>query len=321
MIRETKTITMGSSYDFINLDKYTSDKESIKVTFESTGEKLTDWVLSDTGALIIQNGVIDYKSYENAHDIKMIIEYTPSGLPLGLQDIDTVEGLTKHITDLKSLEYIRKIRSAAHNKFDITLHEFVVFNTVLFDQFGQCMKISYDKQDSCNRMFHGIMALEDFRTEIDSYSYGSGAIALDHDICPHCKQKWTLIDFGKCVRQGEDIYHVECNKYSLYDKVKTEFEYIASNIFSNYTIHAIKNEYGSEEYNGPWFIISTSEGDIKIGWRKRVIEINWLENFKPFKFDGEGEEVTKHFNDKVRYIHAYSDSKAIEYLRKSNRGY
>jgi len=312
---------MGSSYDIIDLDKYTTNKDSITVYFKDTGKKFIDWTLSESGLLIIQNGVIDYKSYENAHDIKMLIEYEPSGLPLNLQDIDTVEGLTNHITDLKSLEYVWKIRSAANSKFNIKLNEFVVFNTLLFDQFGQCMKINYAKQDGYNRMFHRIMTLDDFRTDIDNYSYGSGAIALDHNICPHCKQKWTLRDFGNCVRQREDIYHVECNKYGLYEKVKKEFEYIASSVFSNYTIHAVRNEYGSEEYNGPWFIISTSEGDIKIGWRKRVIEINWLENFKSFKFNGEGEEVTKQFDSKERYIHAYRDNKAIEYLRESIRGY
>jgi hypothetical protein len=61
-------------------------------------------------------------------------------------------------------------------------------------------------------------------------------------------------------------------------------------------------------------LIKTPDGDIKIGWRKHVIQIEWLENYKNFKFAGKDEEVTKEFTNKERLIHAYSVPKAIEYL-------
>jgi hypothetical protein len=103
----------------------------------------------------------------------------------------------------------------------------------------------------------------------------------------------------------------------LYEKSKKEFDFISSRIFENYDIRAVKNEYGSGDYRGSWFIIFTDNGDIRIGWRKRVIEIEWLKNYKPFTFKGDDEDVTKGFSDTGRYIHAWSVEKAIEYLRNA----
>jgi hypothetical protein len=318
MIREIKPISLGSAYDFIELSKYTNNKDSIKVKFEDTGENFTKWTLSDFGLLRIESGVIDYKKYENLYRINMIVEYEPSELPLNLNEIDTLEGLQRNIIDLKSLDYIGNIRLAASRKFNIRLNEFVLFNAVLFDQFGQDMKLSYENQSEYDYLFgRNIVKLQEFKSKIVEYSYGSGAIPGANDICPHCKQKWDLHNLRDCIRRDDDLYHAECNKFSLYEKSKNEFSYIVGRVFNDYSIHAVKNEYGSEEYRGYWFIINTPDGDIKIGWRKRVIQIEWLENYKSFSFDGSGENVTKEFSIKDRYIHADNIEKAIEYLRNA----
>jgi len=62
----------------------------------------------------------------------------------------------------------------------------------------------------------------------------------------------------------------------------------------------------------PWFIVTTSKGRIKIGWRKRVIQIDWSDSL--IKEESEmmfpNEDVTKF--DKV--IHAWGYDKAKEYL-------
>jgi hypothetical protein len=105
----------------------------------------------------------------------------------------------------------------------------------------------------------------------------------------------------------------------LYEEIKSEFNYIASKVFDDFNLRAVKNEYGSESYNGCWFIIKTDNGDIKIGWRKRVIQIEWLDNYKKFRFNGENEDVTKEFSSKERYIHAWNTEKAINYLRQAKR--
>jgi len=64
----------------------------------------------------------------------------------------------------------------------------------------------------------------------------------------------------------------------------------------------------------PWFMVTTEKGRIKIGWRKRVIEIDWSESIIPdeaedlFAF----EDVTKG----EKYIHAWGYEKAKEYIDK-----
>jgi len=55
-----------------------------------------------------------------------------------------------------------------------------------------------------------------------------------------------------------------------------------------------------------------------MGWRKRVISIEWQENYKPFDMDElfATEEVTKWERDGKHGIHAWGKDKAYEYLKK-----
>ncbi len=77
---------------------------------------------------------------------------------------------------------------------------------------------------------------------------------------------------------------------------------------------AIPNGYCSDYCckNKPWFIVTTHFGRIKIGWRKRVISIDWSDS-KITKTAEELfplEEVTKD----GKLIHAYGYEKAKEYI-------
>lgn len=63
----------------------------------------------------------------------------------------------------------------------------------------------------------------------------------------------------------------------------------------------------------PWFIVTTKAGRIKIGWRKRVILIEWEEiaNAKTAEELFPSEDVTK----SGKMIHAWSYEKAKEYIQ------
>lgn len=107
------------------------------------------------------------------------------------------------------------------------------------------------------------------------------------------------------------FYHLECNRI---ERAVSEQKYF-SNIFekagfTTFFLTAILNEYCSCEKCGPWFNIDTPYGKFKIGWRKRVINIefeglNLSDLFKE-------EDVTKGKD----HIHAWGKEKAIEYLKK-----
>ena len=62
----------------------------------------------------------------------------------------------------------------------------------------------------------------------------------------------------------------------------------------------------------PWFIVTTSKGKIKIGWRKRVINIDWKDSLIK-----ESSETLFPNEDVTRWetgIHAWGYEKAKEYL-------
>lgn len=84
-------------------------------------------------------------------------------------------------------------------------------------------------------------------------------------------------------------------------------------------VEEIPNGYGaSPEYCiFPWFIVTTGIGRIKIGWRKRVIHIDWTDTLQKKKTEElfPNEDVTKNSNyEETRYIHAWGYEKAKEYL-------
>lgn len=78
-------------------------------------------------------------------------------------------------------------------------------------------------------------------------------------------------------------------------------------------VHAkpIPNEYG-ERPHYPWFNVTTNRGPIKIGWRRRVISIDWSDSDIKSKAEEifSKEEVTKG----ERYIHAWDYEKAKSYI-------
>jgi len=80
----------------------------------------------------------------------------------------------------------------------------------------------------------------------------------------------------------------------------------------------LPNYYWGKKYDFiPWFLFHTIDGDIIMGWRQRVISIEWQANYKPFDFDEmfKNEKVTKWNKDGIRGIHACSKDDAFNYLK------
>lgn len=86
-------------------------------------------------------------------------------------------------------------------------------------------------------------------------------------------------------------------------------------LFGNETVYVepIPNGYCSLACceHRPWFIVTTKIGRIKIGWRKRVINIDWSETLAPKTATlFPSENVTKG----EKSIHAWGYGKAREYI-------
>ena len=67
--------------------------------------------------------------------------------------------------------------------------------------------------------------------------------------------------------------------------------------------------YAEYSIANPWWLVETSFGLIEIGWRKRVISINWSST--PYRGKVTDDNVTQ-FDDVI--VHAWGYPKAIEYL-------
>lgn len=79
-------------------------------------------------------------------------------------------------------------------------------------------------------------------------------------------------------------------------------------------VQRIPNEYWAGDVHNPWLIVTTPVGHIKLGWRKRVINIDWSSTIIEAKAEDlfPDEDVTKY--DKS--IHAWGYEKAQEYINK-----
>ena len=79
----------------------------------------------------------------------------------------------------------------------------------------------------------------------------------------------------------------------------------------------IPEEYWPKTYGEkpPWFLARLPYGNIKIGWRKRVISIDWSDTKRDLLFLFGKEDVTK----TEHMIHAWGEAKAIEYLEKIHK--
>ena len=110
-------------------------------------------------------------------------------------------------------------------------------------------------------------------------------------------------------------FHKRC--WALYKarRERAHFEEIfAGADMKPVTLNEIPNGYCPCEVCAPWFVATFPFGDIKIGWRKRVINIDWSSTGKDLEHLFKEEDVTKD----PHYIHAWGAQKASEYLKRIN---
>lgn len=192
------------------------------------------------------------------------------------------------------------------------------------------------------------------------YSYETTLIPISNrfsnrlpkqNVCQICGKKISVYELDKGniteLRDENIIVHRECSnefyRLQMIDKITeiVELAFDCYNIDENLratwckglSYDIIPNEYCSRDCcaHRPWFMFHTPVGDIKIGWRKRVISITWMENFAPFDMSiFDDEETTKYIGEKwfdgksstncpsseQRTIHAWEYEKLYQYLVK-----
>lgn len=143
---------------------------------------------------------------------------------------------------------------------------------------------------------------------------------IELELLLDANRELTEVDENNIRRHVEDILvSLNDEKLNLDPKVKEQVAQDRRNILSIFSgrqifVEEVDNEYMLQPYakHYPWFIVTTLKGRIKIGWRKRVLNICWDETTiketaqKLFP----DEDVTKF--DKT--IHAWGYDKAKEYI-------
>ncbi len=120
------------------------------------------------------------------------------------------------------------------------------------------------------------------------------------------------------------FFHHACNRTHLRQEEERQFRGIFEKAgFKDIRIFSIQNEYCSCNRCAPWFNVNTEFGTIKIGWRKRVINIDWSSAMEALKERGQlsEEKLSSLFEDQDvtkgdTGIHAWGWEKAQEYLTR-----
>jgi hypothetical protein len=175
--------------------------------------------------------------------------------------------------------------------------------------------------DSCGNVFVLETPARD-RKFVTSHVSGTGTASLSpvatHDMtCVRCGRGWTLSEAHdyRPVRDANDViqhYHAGCHRYMMADHARAELTGVVRKAGMAHELLDVPNLYGSEQYAGPWLTMITDKlGRVTLGWRKRVIAIEWERG--P---DGDvvfaDEPVTKARG----LVHAWTPDDATNYLRR-----
>jgi hypothetical protein len=173
------------------------------------------------------------------------------------------------------------------------------------------------------------------RSDANYFMYGELVVCNDHyiDLSPNPEYPSLSVnsagwvrrskgpDWNYVVQKGDKgyfnvwtYYHTGCYKAWLEKQEREYFSQIFEAAgFRVRSLQTIPNQRNTrDELARPWFEVDTSLGQIAIGWRKRVISIDWSDT---------GRDLSYLFSESSRtygakYVHAGSGEEAILFLKR-----
>ena len=150
---------------------------------------------------------------------------------------------------------------------------------------------------------------------------GAGGLPPLDAVCDRCGDGWTIRnieDYYGPQREGDPHRHKQCQILALVEREQNEFRSILERSEIPFgKMVTIPNGYHpnpDSTYYGPWFLVETPKGFIRMGWRKRVISIDWERS----TMTASGEQVVD--EPRVTHwkkgVHCWGADKAVEALRK-----
>ncbi len=251
-----------------------------------------------------------------------------------MTDYNTEEGIKKYLEKgLQGLHELFVARSEAGYVRKERMVDFLVLGRWALDTCGNVGEVTTlrdikTKQDLLGKLsLAPVLPYETIYKLFTDLSIGwelTGTLAIPKpdSVCAICRKGWTLENLPDRVslrktdaeKQTFEMRHKACHRLRLSVEERDIFEemFKYAGFGSACLLTAIPNEYCPCDYCPPWFIAETPWGKIKIGWRKRVIQIEWKDTQLDLGELFATEEVTKN----SWFIHAWGEEKAKEYLSK-----
>lgn len=118
-----------------------------------------------------------------------------------------------------------------------------------------------------------------------------------------CQKLAKMLRKNTILTDEQEIFHVKEERRQL-------LECFPQPIY----VKEIPNEYEGPDCTRSWFLVTTPKGPIKIGWRNRVINIDWTDS--DIKSDANWLFVAEDTTKMGCSIHAWGYDKCREYLNK-----
>ena len=338
MITEKKRITAMTDgvncFGHISLDKV-AIAETVTVTLN--GEKIIPSNFNALGEPYFtheQERLYSFKEDElnrNSEEftpLYVTVEYEEKVFDVPRSSFDSIEGIKKSLYSLSDLHEMLSNRAlfVKLHKGE-RLNEFMLFGCFHLDSMGQIMSID-EKLLGLTTYHDDVEYYETFRKNNKEFTlaYPGFVIPKPDTACPCCGKTLTIEDIknNPCVFEDGKTFHYSCYRnYRRLLEVDKLTRLLMNMVYkkTDYTFELLPNGYCNQKCCShiPWILFHTIDGDIIVGSRKRVISIEWQENYKTFDLNSlfADEDVTKWtYENGKRGIHAWSRDKTYEYLKK-----
>ena len=255
------------------------------------------------------------------------------------KEYDSPDAIRKSLSSLEEFHALLELRHDAHYERGETLTDYIVRASYLLDRCGNCFLLDEIGMRVCvsTMLLEPLLALQSGFPEVVEPNHFTTQWSTLHfsghmqqppgpfDVCGECAAGWTVMTMHDAVPTPSDEFrHHRCHEIAQEREALTFYrELLVQAGLGNAVIRSARNEYNCD--GARWIKARTPYGDIKIGWRKRVINIDWSDvvarralmtldqtiwNTLSAQAIFPNEDVTKGQN----HIHAWGERKAVEYL-------
>lgn len=257
-------------------------------------------------------------------------------------DCNSINGIRAYLRrGLMGLHELQAARRARWRDY-LSLQSFLVLGSIYLDEEGGMYRLRFTNWKHGADMSWLPQALPDVLPLLQletvlpgaTYEYSVNRfLPMADQTCSHCGQRWTIDTIEDAYKVGmasgndcQPIYqHLRC--LQLDGEHRAHEWGVASATEAGFikpVVRVVPNEYWPDAYvveraREPWCVLATRWGDLKFGWRKRVISLSWADVAAhwqaPKSLDAAVLFPTEEVTRDGPLIHAWGQDKFVEYLR------